>query len=264
MKKYLLSLCFMFATNIYAATFAPSYISIVIDDMGDNPSIDTKVVALPGSVVCAILPHSEYAKQLATQAHLANKEIIAHVPMQSIYSDYLGKDGLKISMQQKEFERALINSLNAIPYIEGINNHMGSRLTQSAKHLQWMMQLLKLTGLFYLDSRTTPKTLALEIADLNAVPAIKRDVFLDNVVTSSAIEKQFNQLVSLSRQNGLAVAIGHPNTLTLHVLEKLLPTLESRGVKLVPLSELVDARKYAWFLTHPIDAIGFSQKYFSA
>ena len=79
----------------------------------------------------------------------------------------------------------------------------------------------------------------------HGVPSTRRDVFLDNVQTRSAIDKEFQRLKQLARKRGSAVAIGHPYPVTLSYLESVLPGLSSEGIELVSIGELVRARSDA-------------------
>ena len=74
------------------------------------------------------------------------------------------------------------------------------------------------------------------------VPATYRDVFLDNVVNALAIRDRFAELVAIARENGTAVAIGHPHPQTLGVLRRELPRLSRQGVQLVSLNTLIARR----------------------
>jgi polysaccharide deacetylase 2 family uncharacterized protein YibQ len=94
-------------------------------------------------------------------------------------------------------------------------------------------------GLYFLDSRTTDATVAERTAEEASVPAVSRRVFLDDVETEEAVSKQFAELVRRAREEGSAVAIGHPYPVTLAVLEREMPNLAAKGVKLVKVGELV-------------------------
>jgi len=94
-------------------------------------------------------------------------------------------------------------------------------------------------GLFFLDSRTTDATVAERTAEEASVPAVSRRVFLDDVETEEAVSRQLAELVRRAQEEGSAVAIGHPYPATLTVLEREMPGLAARGVRLVRVGELV-------------------------
>jgi len=94
-------------------------------------------------------------------------------------------------------------------------------------------------GLFFVDSRTTGSTVARDAAEAAGVPSASRRVFLDDVATDEAVGRSLDELVRRAREEGEALAIGHPHPVTLGVLERELPRLEKRGVRLVRVGELV-------------------------
>ena len=122
----------------------------------------------------------------------------------------------------------------------GVNNHMGSLMTQHPGDMQLLMDVLKQHGgLMFVDSRTTAKTVAQQIATENGVPNLRRNVFLDDELTADSISAQFTRLIREARTQGSAVAIGHPHAVTMRVLARLLPTLRDQGVELVSLRHML-------------------------
>lgn len=215
-------------------------ISILIDDLGYTYEQDMQAVQIRGALSYSFLPHTPYAKQLAALAHKLHKDVLLHLPMQSTEPLELGPGGLTMDMNAKQLRQIFHNSLEAIPHAIGINNHMGSLLTQHPGHMQWLMQAINEQGnLFFVDSFTVSKSVAQQIAEEHWVPSIKRDVFLDSDRSHSAIEQQFHRLLNIARKNGIALAIAHPYPETLTVLENFLPKLSKKGVRLVPVSQLI-------------------------
>jgi len=125
-----------------------------------------------------------------------------------------------------------------VPGAVGVNNHMGSAATADARVMRAVARVLSRHGLFFLDSRTTDATVAEKTAEQASVRSVSRRVFLDDVASEDAVRAQLDELVRRARQQGDAVAIGHPYPVTLFVLEKELPTMGERGVRLVRVSEL--------------------------
>lgn len=219
-------------------------IGIILDDMGSRIKRGTRAIQLPGPVAYAFLPHNTYTIKLAKLAHSYNKEILLHLPMQSIDSQPLGPGGLSLNMTHNEFVQTLQNDLKSVPHVTGINNHMGSLLTRHPGHMLWLMQAMHKNGeLFFVDSRTTSDTVALKVAGENGIPSIPRNIFLDHDRDIIAVNKQFDRMIQHARKTGTALAIGHPYKSTLSVLEERLPELESLGIRLVPVSEMIKLNK---------------------
>lgn len=215
-------------------------ISIIIDDLGDQFARDSRAVRLPGAVSLAFLPHTPHSRELAEQGHRLGKDVLLHLPMESVEPMPMGPGAVTLDMTEGEFMRTVEEDLASIPHVIGINNHMGSLLTRHPGHMQWLMTDIKLHGnLFFVDSRTTAQTVAMQVALENQVPTLSRDVFLDDDPNPIAIEHEFARLLKLARHQGHAVAIGHPFHATLDFLERNIPMLSGQGIQLVPISTLI-------------------------
>jgi polysaccharide deacetylase 2 family uncharacterized protein YibQ len=215
-------------------------IAIIIDDLGNGYERDKRALLLPGKVSYAFLPHTRYTAELAELAYAMGKDVLLHLPMQSTSNAALGPGALTMEMNARQLRQTLFSDLAAVPHAIGINNHMGSLLTQHPGAMQWLMQAIADTGgLFFVDSFTVSKSVAYKIAAENWIPNLKRDVFLDTDRSHAAVREQFYRLLAIARKKGIALAIGHPYPETLAVLETLLPTLPEHGVRLAPVSQLI-------------------------
>ncbi|MBA1148950.1 divergent polysaccharide deacetylase family protein [Ectothiorhodospiraceae bacterium WFHF3C12] len=244
MRAILAAVLLGVAAGTATADGAPAaLVAVVIDDVGDRLEAGERTVDLPGPVACAFLPHTPHAERLAVRAHEQGKEVLLHQPMQAVtHNELLGPGAVTLEMTEPQFLRTLRENLLALPYVSGINNHMGSLLTRHPGHMTWLMEeLQRQGGLYYIDSRTTHHTVAQRMADEVGVPAGRRHVFLDNRRDTGAIRAQFRTLVRTAKRQGYALAIGHPYPETLAVLEAEIPKLAEAGVRLVPVRTLLSA-----------------------
>ncbi|PLY12416.1 MAG: hypothetical protein C0631_16875 [Sedimenticola sp.] len=215
-------------------------IAIIIDDMGNHMGWGERALNIPGQVTYAFLPHTPHAARLASKAHDLGKEVMLHLPMESHGDNKLGPGALTLHLTEDEFKRTLQDSLNAIPYAVGLNNHMGSLLTQHPGAMAWLMEgVQERGGLFFVDSRTTRDSVGQYIAQEHGIPNASRDVFLDNNRDHDAIRLQFLQLIKRAHKKGYAVGIGHPYPETSKVLRQLLADPEKLGVRLIPASAMI-------------------------
>ena len=122
-------------------------------------------------------------------------------------------------MSEAALERALADNLARLPEVDGVNNHMGSKLTQNAKAMTVVLAHLKGRGKFFLDSLTTPKSCVKQVSKNLGMRYYRRHIFLDNSATQHAVLMQLRKAESLARRTGVAVAIGHPYPETLAALE---------------------------------------------
>ncbi|MES9895782.1 MAG: divergent polysaccharide deacetylase family protein [Candidatus Thiodiazotropha endolucinida] len=224
----------------------PVKIALIIDDLGNQKDAGERALALPGAVTYSFLPQTPFAWQLASKAHATNKEVMLHQPMESDNGNPLGNGALTLTMSRERFIRTLQRNIASVPYVAGVNNHMGSLLTRDPTAMRWLMSELRASGLYFIDSRTTDATVAERVAGKNLIAASRRHVFLDNIQEEVEIRRQLEQLLFKARSQGHAIGIAHPYPQTLSVLQEELPKLKRQGVELVPVSELINSGRPLW------------------
>ena len=224
------------------AAAAAADIAIIIDDLGYRYSEGQRAVALPGAVTLAILPHTRFGVDLA---HASGKEIIVHLPLQPAdASGDRGPGALWLDMNREQFASVLRASLAAVPHASGVNGHMGSLLTRHPGHMTWLMAGLRHRGgLYFIDSYTTPSSVALQLAEEFGIAAVRRDVFLDTDPDPGAIRFQLARLRAVSPERGFAIGIAHPYPATLDILETVVSGLAEAGIGLVPASDILHHAK---------------------
>ncbi|MBI1732526.1 MAG: divergent polysaccharide deacetylase family protein [Gammaproteobacteria bacterium] len=218
-------------------------IAIIIDDIGYRHREDQAVIALPGPLAVAILPHSPHAGEMSELAIASGKEIMLHLPMEperGTENIALGPGALTLAMDRVALMHTLTQNLRSVPSAVGVNNHMGSLLTRDTQHMQWLMESLRLRNLFFVDSVTSERSVAFDVAGRKGVPNLRRDVFLDNARDARNLQVEFGELIGIARRKGSALAIGHPHPETIALLRAQLPALDRLGVRLVSVSELLE------------------------
>lgn len=218
-------------------------VAIIIDDFGHDLERGKAFINLPAPITFAVLPHTAHAIAIANAAHDANKEVIVHLPMANLANTPIGPGGLTASLPRVEFMTALDAAIRGVPFASGMNNHTGSYLTQQSQQMGWVMSDMKERGFFFVDSRTTPKSVALKVAQQHDVFASSRDIFLDNDRNVRAIDAAFQDMVKKAQQRGTIIAIGHPYPETLRYLKYAIPKLKAMGIEVVPVSDLIALRQ---------------------
>ena len=238
--RFISGVLLLFVTELLSLPASASgQLAIIIDDIGYNLALGKRSADLNGDFTLAVLPFTPHGVELAERAHRQGKEIMLHAPMSNRHNYPLGRGGLKTGMQRTEFLAVLRENLANIPHIKGVNNHMGSQLTEQAEPMGWLMDELHQRQLYFVDSRTSAMTQALTVAEKIHLPSRKRDVFLDDERTTSNIKHQLIRALKLAQQRGSAIAIGHPYPETLSELEQLQPLLAQYQVRLVKASQLM-------------------------
>lgn len=215
-------------------------IAMVIDDLGPPHARTERVVDLPGPLTLAFLPYADHLRADTARARKNGHELLVHMPLEPLNpNEYPGPNAIVTGLREDELRARLDHNLSRFDGYVGINNHMGSKLSEDAASMAIMLAELRDRGLLYLDSVTVSDSLGLPIARALGVPATRRNVFIDNDIDVDAIKAQLAVVERLARKRGYAVAIGHPHEATIAALSEWLPGLAARGFALVPISAIV-------------------------
>ena len=232
-------------------------LALVIDDLGYSYDQAIKVLNLPEQHTYAIIPDTTYSKKIAQLTAKNGQETILHMPMQSATKLKIESSALNESMTEDQIANSVINMMSEFPHIKGVNNHMGSRLTEMSYIMRPVMETIKKYNnkLYFLDSRTTPLSKAYDQALKAGVATLKRDIFLDyDHANPESIAFQFKRWAKKADEDGFAVAIAHPHQTTIDLLKQMLPEF-SEEYKFSTLSQLIESQqqeKKSWsmYLSH--------------
>jgi polysaccharide deacetylase 2 family uncharacterized protein YibQ len=215
--------------------------AIIIDDLGENLETARQLLALPYSLTFSVLPHLRDSEEIAEAARRAGHEVMLHLPMQPGAGSHAapGEGEIRIGMTSFEIEQTLQSDLASVPHAVGVNNHMGSRATADPRLMAALMRALASHHLYFVDSRTTAASVALEAARQQGLPSFYRSVFLDDTHTTPYTLEQLRQFRRVLEEQGTALAIGHPYPTTIAALAEFLPQLEKDDVELAPASRLL-------------------------
>ncbi|MEE8335108.1 MAG: divergent polysaccharide deacetylase family protein [Candidatus Neomarinimicrobiota bacterium] len=204
---------------------------LVIDDFGyRNDEVSDRFLKLNIPLTCAIIPGHAYSVHFARLAVKAGKEVIVHMPMESTVPTHGEEEYiLKTKMTSQEIESRVQKVLQHIPQAVGMNNHQGSKATANKRIMAVLGTVLKESGKFFIDSRTTVETVAESTLRSLGVNTWRRTVFLDNDADPALIRSQIEEWAAKARKDGMALGIGHAKLSTLLVLEKMIPNLIADG-----------------------------------
>ena len=219
----------------------PVMIVVVIDDMGVSVPHTRDILSLEKPITASFLTYGAANSKQVKEAKEKGFEVMLHVPMMPHVKADLAPVTLSPNMSEDEIKNDFVQMLDRYKGLgmKGVNNHMGSLFTEDEKSLGYVMQVLKERNLFFLDSKTTAKSVGEKVAAEYGVPYIARDVFLDNENDYNYIMKQLRQTEKIAHMRGYAVAIGHPRTQTYLALRDWMKDLPERKIRLVRLGDLV-------------------------
>jgi polysaccharide deacetylase 2 family uncharacterized protein YibQ len=215
-------------------------LALIIDDVGYSMQALRRLIALPYPLTLSILPDAPYAKQAAQMAYQHGITVMLHMPMETTNPKYQSKMEdfyLHTTMSQPVFTQVFEDALAKVPHAVGVNNHMGSALTADKKSMQRLMQLSAKHNLFFIDSRTTAKSVAADTAQEAHIPWNARDIFLDNSVEADALTHAWDSAMACVQRNDYCIMLAHPHPETISFLEKM--TAENQDITWVDIKEVL-------------------------
>lgn len=231
-----------FAVDATAPAGRPG-IAIVIDDMGVDRVRSLRMMDLKGPLTLSLMTYAEGLPGLVERARRGGHEVMGHLPMEPLdASENPGKGALRVSMDPDTIRATLAADLDPWSGYVGINNHMGSKFTTDRARMDVVMAELKVRGLLWLDSKTIAGSAGVAAALAAGVPTLERDVFIDNEQVVSTVLAQLAEAEKIARSRGAAIAIGHPHDATFEALQQWIPTLEGKGLALIPVTDVLRRR----------------------
>ncbi len=222
-----------------AAPAAAPRLALIIDDCGQWPTTERGFIALPVALTLSVLPHVRYGDAIARDALAAGKGVMLHLPMEPRSGAYPGPGEVTVAMDDAAITAQVQADIAAVPLAAGVNNHEGSRASADDRVMRAVGAVIAAHHLFFVDSRTSPATVAARDAAALGIPTASRDVFLDDVADVAATQAALRRAVALAKQRGSAIAIGHPRPTTLAAVRALLPELQREGIDFVLARDLV-------------------------
>ncbi len=215
-------------------------VAFIIDDIGYDESLAASFMKLDIPVCLSVLPNAPYSKEIAAKTVKNGRELLLHLPMEPKGYPEInpGKGALMIDMDRPTIQKIVRNDIMKFPGLKGVNHHMGSLFSENYIKMKYVLDEIKKYNLYYVDSRTTNRTVAYKVAKALGVPAAEKSVFIDNDLSEKALKYQMGRLLGIARYKGSAIGIGHPHPETLHILEEYTGQLKKSYV-VVPVSELV-------------------------
>lgn len=214
-------------------------IAVIVDDWGYHKTGLPYLFSIEQPFTVAILPGLSFTTVAAEAAFKNKKCIMLHLPMQPEKKIKMEKITVLKNMNRSQIIEIVDSLAGAVPHYIGVNNHEGSLVTADKTTITTVLEVLKQRNYFFIDSFTTPKTVAYKTAKSLGMRWGKSEIFIDNKKESSYNEKQINKLKALARKKGWAIGIGHDDPTTLRTLSLMMPKLEAEGFEFVYVSELL-------------------------
>lgn len=220
-------------------------LSIIIDDIGNDLVPVRKLLKVDADITFAILPLCSHSRESAEILHKAHRETLLHLPMEpnSYPKEKPGNGALFTDMNNEELVSQLEKDLASVPYVLGVNNHMGSKFMADEKKLVIIFNILKKKKLFFIDSRTTTNTKAYAASEKVNMQFASRKVFLDNDRDYNEIYNKLLAAAQNSSDLSPLIIIGHPYPETIRAIKDASRVLREKGILIVPVSKLISPRE---------------------
>lgn len=215
-------------TKVINKTNLPK-LAIIIDDVTATHEI-RDIKKIPYTVNISIMPPTKSHKKSADIAKGLDFYMI-HFPMQATSFKFEEDNTLHIGDNYEKIEKRVAQIRKWYPNAIYTNNHTGSQFTADEQSMEYLFKALKKYNFIFVDSRTTAKSVAQEMAKKHNMPYIARNIFLDNEQNYKYIQDQLKKAIDIAKKKGYAIAIGHPHKMTMKVLRESKPLLE--GLELV-------------------------------
>jgi polysaccharide deacetylase 2 family uncharacterized protein YibQ len=219
-------------------------IAIIIDDIGYDLEIAKELLNINADITFSVLPFLNHSREAAEMIHQAKREILLHLPMEPVSypREKPGAGALFTDMNNNELLFQLDKNIDSVPYVSGVNNHMGSKFMEDREKLVVVFGQLKKRNLFFIDSRTAPDSEAIAAAQKVGLRVAERKIFIDNKRDYKEI---YNNLIGVINHNGDAsqlILIGHPYPETIKALRDAVKVLRTKGILVVPVSRIIKAK----------------------
>lgn len=208
-------------------------IAIILDDWGNDYTLLEDAVAIGKPLTLAVLPRLKHSRKIARDAHAAGLGVMLHMPMQSKGGLNAEPHTILTTSPDIEILNYLEEGIDAVPYLEGVNNHQGSAATSDERVMRVVLGRLKKKNLFFIDSRVVATSVAAAVAEELGVRHATRDVFIDNVAEVSVVKEQLRKAKIIALKHGQVVVIGHDKRVTLQAIKEMVPEFEEAGIKFV-------------------------------
>lgn len=216
-------------------------IALIIDDFGAMMPGTMEMLSIDGPLTVAVLP---YRSNTAKEAQLAKErghQVILHLPMEPTNPKTSpGPGAIMAGMEPSEVKELFNKAIAQVPQARGVNNHMGSKATEDRGVVTSILEEVKARNLFFVDSHTSPKSVVIPVANQLGVPAAENYLFIDNIDQVDAVKKEIRSLAKIALTRGKIIGIGHVRVATAQAIGEMIPELESQGIRLVFVSELVN------------------------
>lgn len=230
-----------FAKQNYVKNTNKPRIAIVISGLGLATTSSQDAIALPGQVTLSFSPYGRAATAaLSESARAAGHEVMLDLPMQTERYPAVdpGPYGVRSELTAAQNVDNLTTILTKARGYTGLLGTIRDTVSNNADIIVPLIQSMESRGLLYVAGHSQPPAGMFRIQRQASVPVLLTDIILDDRITETHIRNQLARAEDRARANGKALVVGHSYPITVDLLAEWLPTLESKGIIVVPVSAM--------------------------
>lgn len=196
---------------------------LIMDDLHDPLQLK-RLLALDLNITPSLFPPTKYfhkTPQMAQNLVKENRVFMLHLPLEALNFEQKELSPIKVGTSLQTLRDTLTNIKRNFPELVYINNHTGSKFTQSRADMENLLAIFDELDFKFIDSVTTSKPISEAISREQNRLIMQRDIFLDNAVSTTETKSQLKHLISTAQKNGYAIAICHPHPSTFKALRDM-------------------------------------------
>ena len=213
-------------------------LAIIVTNLGLNIRSTELAMTLPRDCALGFLPYTKSLKPLLHRAQGNGHEIYLYLPLQTSKShDNPGRYALMGNLAQEENSTRLNVVLNSHARYDGVYSSYKEVFTDNARVSDVVFDHLDDKNLIFILGKGLRHPAPDHIKNhKNILPT---NIIIDEEPDKESISNQLAELIRVAEEDGMALGYALGFTLTIEMIREWAPTLESKGIKLVPVSELL-------------------------
>ncbi|MCX2717118.1 divergent polysaccharide deacetylase family protein [Helicobacter sp. MIT 21-1697] len=196
---------------------------LIMDDLSTLAQI-RHLEYLKLNITPSIFPktkHNPSTPHLAQRVLKNGKSFMIHLPLEAQHFIQKELEPIKMGASRESIKQDILAIKNDFPQLVYLNNHTGSKFTQSKADMINLLSVFDELGLKFIDSVTTSHPASESIAREQKRLIMARDIFLDNQSDVAYTKAQLKSLMKKAQKKGYAIAICHPHPTTFRALAQM-------------------------------------------
>ena len=213
-------------------------LAIIVTNLGLNRRSTELAMTLPKDCALGFLPYTKSLKPLLHRAQGKGHEIYLYLPLQTNKShDNPGRYALMGNLAPEENSMRLNVVLNSHARYDGVYSSYKEVFTDNERVSDVVFDHLDDKNLIFILGKGLRHPAPDHIKNHNNI--LPTNIIIDEEPDKDSISSQLEELIRVAEEDGIALGYAQGFTLTIEMIRRWAPTLEEKGIKLVPVSELL-------------------------